>query len=113
MEAFLTFRILLWVFHVSNNAALFHSGWSVESLATRRNVNSSEIVEVATAQFVLLQARTGYLNQPDHFAIESAAPNTDPCEMINSDQTKHRGNGILHARVAGQKDLNDQPSLGD
>jgi Mg2+-importing ATPase len=32
---FLTFGILLWVFHASTNAPLFHSGWFVESLATQ------------------------------------------------------------------------------
>jgi Mg2+-importing ATPase len=32
---FLTFGILLWVFHASTNASLFHSGWFVESLATQ------------------------------------------------------------------------------
>jgi P-type Mg2+ transporter len=32
---FLTFGVLLWVFHASTNAALFHTGWFVESLATQ------------------------------------------------------------------------------
>jgi Mg2+-importing ATPase len=32
---FLTFGVLLWVFHASSNAALFHTGWFVESLATQ------------------------------------------------------------------------------
>jgi Mg2+-importing ATPase len=32
---FLTFGILLWVFHASTNAPLFHSGWFVESLVTQ------------------------------------------------------------------------------
>jgi len=32
---FLTFGILLWVFHASANAPLFHTGWFVESLATQ------------------------------------------------------------------------------
>jgi P-type Mg2+ transporter len=32
---FLTFGILLWVFHASSNAPLFHTGWFVESLATQ------------------------------------------------------------------------------
>jgi Mg2+-importing ATPase len=32
---FLTFGILLWVFHASTNASLFHTGWFVESLATQ------------------------------------------------------------------------------
>jgi len=32
---FLTFGILLWVFHASTNVALFHTGWFVESLATQ------------------------------------------------------------------------------
>jgi P-type Mg2+ transporter len=32
---FLTFGILLWVFHASTNARLFHTGWFVESLATQ------------------------------------------------------------------------------
>jgi Mg2+-importing ATPase len=32
---FLTFAILLWVFHASTNAPLFHTGWFVESLATQ------------------------------------------------------------------------------
>ena len=32
---FLTFGILLWVFHASRNAPLFHTGWFVESLATQ------------------------------------------------------------------------------
>ena len=32
---FLTFGILLWVFHASTNPALFHTGWFVESLATQ------------------------------------------------------------------------------
>jgi len=32
---FLTFGILLWVFHASTNAPLFHTGWFVESLATQ------------------------------------------------------------------------------
>jgi len=31
----LTFAILLWMFHASTNAALFHTGWFVESLATQ------------------------------------------------------------------------------
>src|ERR1019366_5031629 len=31
----LTFGILLWVFHASTNAPLFHTGWFVESLATQ------------------------------------------------------------------------------
>jgi P-type Mg2+ transporter len=31
----LTFGVLLWVFHASTNAPLFHSGWFVESLATQ------------------------------------------------------------------------------
>lgn len=32
---FLTFGILLWMFHAYTNAALFHTGWFVESLATQ------------------------------------------------------------------------------
>ena len=32
---FLTFGILLWVFHASTNERLFHTGWFVESLATQ------------------------------------------------------------------------------
>ena len=32
---FLTFAVLLWVFHASKNEALFHTGWFVESLATQ------------------------------------------------------------------------------
>ena len=32
---FLTFGVLLWVFHAYTNAALFHTGWFVESLATQ------------------------------------------------------------------------------
>jgi P-type Mg2+ transporter len=32
---FLTFAVLLWVFHASMNAPLFHTGWFVESLATQ------------------------------------------------------------------------------
>ena len=32
---FLTFAVLLWIFHASTNAALFHTGWFVESLATQ------------------------------------------------------------------------------
>jgi Mg2+-importing ATPase len=32
---FLTFGVLLWVFHASGNAPLFHTGWFVESLATQ------------------------------------------------------------------------------
>jgi Mg2+-importing ATPase len=32
---FLTFGILLWVFHASTNPSLFHTGWFVESLATQ------------------------------------------------------------------------------
>ena len=32
---FLTFGILLWVFHASTNPALFRTGWFVESLATQ------------------------------------------------------------------------------
>jgi Mg2+-importing ATPase len=32
---FLTFGILLWGFHAYKNAALFHTGWFVESLATQ------------------------------------------------------------------------------
>jgi P-type Mg2+ transporter len=32
---FLTFGVLLWVFHASTDAALFHTGWFVESLATQ------------------------------------------------------------------------------
>lgn len=32
---FLTFGILLWVFHASTNPELFHTGWFVESLATQ------------------------------------------------------------------------------
>ncbi|HLE62736.1 MAG TPA: HAD-IC family P-type ATPase, partial [Pyrinomonadaceae bacterium] len=32
---FLTFAVLLWMFHASMNPALFHTGWFVESLATQ------------------------------------------------------------------------------
>ena len=32
---FLTFGMLLWVFHAATNAPLFHTGWFVESLATQ------------------------------------------------------------------------------
>jgi P-type Mg2+ transporter len=32
---FLTFGVLLWAFHASGNAPLFHTGWFVESLATQ------------------------------------------------------------------------------
>jgi Mg2+-importing ATPase len=32
---FLTFGVLLWVFHATTNAPLFHTGWFVESLATQ------------------------------------------------------------------------------
>jgi Mg2+-importing ATPase len=32
---FLTFGVLLWVFHASRNAPLFHTGWFVESMATQ------------------------------------------------------------------------------
>src|ERR1700693_2023409 len=32
---FITFGVLLWVFHASTNESLFHTGWFVESLATQ------------------------------------------------------------------------------
>jgi Mg2+-importing ATPase len=32
---FLTFGVLLWVFHASTDESLFHTGWFVESLATQ------------------------------------------------------------------------------
>jgi len=32
---FLTFGVLLWVFHASTNVPLFHTGWFLESLATQ------------------------------------------------------------------------------
>jgi Mg2+-importing ATPase len=32
---FLTFGVLLWMFHASTNPSLFHTGWFVESLATQ------------------------------------------------------------------------------
>ena len=32
---FLTFGVLLWIFHAATNAPLFHTGWFVESLATQ------------------------------------------------------------------------------
>jgi Mg2+-importing ATPase len=32
---FLTFGVLLWMFHASTNAPLFRTGWFVESLATQ------------------------------------------------------------------------------
>jgi Mg2+-importing ATPase len=32
---FLTFGVLLWIFHASTNASLFRTGWFVESLATQ------------------------------------------------------------------------------
>jgi Mg2+-importing ATPase len=32
---FLTFGVLLWIFHASSNAPLFRTGWFVESLATQ------------------------------------------------------------------------------
>src|SRR6185295_18986111 len=32
---FLTFGVLLWVFHAAANPPLFHTGWFVESLATQ------------------------------------------------------------------------------
>ena len=32
---FLTFGVLLWIFHASANPSLFHTGWFVESLATQ------------------------------------------------------------------------------
>src|SRR5712692_5534306 len=32
---FLTFGVLLWLFHASTNAPLFHTGWFVESLCTQ------------------------------------------------------------------------------
>jgi len=32
---FLTFGVLLWVFHASTDVPLFHTGWFVESLATQ------------------------------------------------------------------------------
>ncbi len=32
---FLTFCVLLWLFHASTNESLFHTGWFVESLATQ------------------------------------------------------------------------------
>jgi P-type Mg2+ transporter len=32
---FLTFGVLLWMFHAANNESLFHTGWFVESLATQ------------------------------------------------------------------------------
>ena len=32
---FLTFGVLLWVFHAASNAPLFRTGWFVESLATQ------------------------------------------------------------------------------
>jgi len=35
MYDFLTFGVLLWVFHASTNESLFHTGWFVESLATQ------------------------------------------------------------------------------
>jgi Mg2+-importing ATPase len=45
---FLTFGILLWVFHASTNAPLFHTGWFVESLAT--------IAGLALTYLLLVQA---------------------------------------------------------
>jgi len=35
IDDFLTFAVLLWVFHASTNESLFHTGWFVESLATQ------------------------------------------------------------------------------
>ncbi len=35
MYDFLTFGVLLWIFHASTNPALFRTGWFVESLATQ------------------------------------------------------------------------------
>ena len=32
---FLTFGVLLWIFHAATNESLFHTGWFVESLATQ------------------------------------------------------------------------------
>src|ERR1051325_3268611 len=32
---FLTFGVLLWMFHAATNPPLFHTGWFVESLATQ------------------------------------------------------------------------------
>jgi Mg2+-importing ATPase len=57
---FLTFGILLWAFHASSNAPLFHTGWFVESLATQTLV-----------VFVIRTARNPFKSRPSRLLLIS------------------------------------------
>jgi P-type Mg2+ transporter len=53
---FLTFVVLLWVFHASTNESLFHTGWFVESLATQTLSLLAAIAVLAVTYLFLVQA---------------------------------------------------------
>jgi len=57
---FITFGILLWAFHASSNASLFHTGWFVESLATQTLV-----------VFVIRTARNPLKSRPSRLLLIS------------------------------------------
>jgi Mg2+-importing ATPase len=57
---FLTFGILIWVFHAYTNAPLFHTGWFVESLATQTLV-----------VFVIRTAGNPFKSRPSRFLLIS------------------------------------------
>ena len=59
---FLTFGILFWGFHASDNAALFHTGWFVESLATQTLV-----------VFVIRTAGNPFRSRPSRALLVSVA----------------------------------------
>ena len=73
---FLTFGVLLWVFHASTNASLFHTGWFVESLATQTLVvfvirTAGEPVQ-EPAQPAVADQRVGRRRCRDRAAVHAA-----------------------------------------
>jgi len=77
---FLTFGILLWVFHASTNASLFRTGWFVESLATQTLVVF--VIRTAGNPFRSRPSRPLLLSVLAVVAIAGTLPYTPPGALL-------------------------------
>ena len=77
---FLTFAVLLWVFHASQNESLFHTGWFVESLATQTLVVF--VIRTAANPFKSRPSRPLLISVLAVVGIATVLPYTIPGRML-------------------------------
>jgi P-type Mg2+ transporter len=77
---FLTFGVLLWVFHASTNESLFHTGWFVESLATQTLVVF--VIRTATNPLKSRPSRPLLISVLAVVAIATVLPYTPPGRLL-------------------------------